>query len=453
VRILLADDDQSVRRVFQFKLEKQGHDVTTATDGTDALERLKEARFEVMVSDIRMPGIDGIELLERARDVQPDLKIVLITAHGTVDQAVEAVKRGAFDYITKPFDDDKLFTVVEKAGAFRTLEAENRRLRGQLRRSESARRLIGVSSAFKEMLRLVDRVAATDATILLTGDSGTGKELVARTIHERSERADGPFVAVNCGAIPRELVESELFGHVKGAFTGATRDKRGRFELADGGTILLDEIGDLPMDLQVKLLRVLQERVIEPVGSERARAVDVRVIAATNANLRDAVAAGRFREDLFYRLNVIPLHVPALAERTEDIPVLARAFVERLAGGDPVRIDTALMERLVSHDWPGNVRELENLIERMVLLRRSDVLTPADLPGDFALGPASKSGAGGRPHPTYQEAEESLIRGALERSGWNRAKAARLLSMPRHVLVYRMKKYDITPPGNGGGRR
>ncbi|MCZ6766659.1 MAG: sigma-54 dependent transcriptional regulator [bacterium] len=447
MRILLADDDHSVRRVFQFKMVKRGHDVTTAEDGQQALDRLAEGTFDLMVSDIRMPNVDGIELLAKARTVQPDLKVILITAHATVAQAVEAVKLGAFDYLTKPFNDDELFAVIDKVVAFRRLEEENQLLRGRLQESESRMQLMGVSKPFKEMMRMVERIATTDATVLLTGDSGTGKELVARAIHTRSHRANGPFVAINSGAIPRDLVESELFGHTKGAFTGATREKKGKFELADRGTILLDEVGELAIDLQVKLLRVLQERTVEPVGSERTRAVDVRVIAATNVDLQAQVSRGLFRDDLFYRLNVIPIRVPSLAERQDDISVLARAFVERSGKGTTVSIDRALMERLVAYEWPGNIRELENLIERMVLLRNDDVLGVRDLPADFGSGnvgrpePESARGA----HPTFQEAEESLIRDALGRNGWNQSRAARSLDIPRHVLLYRMKKYGIDP--------
>jgi len=442
VRILLADDDRAVRRVFQFKLEKKGHEVTTVEDGRKALEYLRAESCDIVISDIRMPNIDGIELLERARALQPGLKVILITAHATVSEAVQAVKMGAFDYITKPFEDDELFAVIDKARAFHQLEAENRLLKGRLQQTESSL-LLGVSPQFKQMMQMANRIAATDATVLLTGASGTGKELVARAIHTQSLRAAGEFVGVNCGAIPRDLVESELFGHVKGAFTGATRDKRGKFEIADGGTIMLDEIGELALDLQVKLLRVLQERVVEPVGAESSRSIDARVIAATNINLQTRVAQGEFREDLFYRLNVIPIRVPGLAERREDIPLLARAFVARCAGGENVVIDDALMNRLLAHPWPGNIRELENLVERMVLLRRKNKLTAADLPEDFGETPHS---SGDRVEMTFHEAEENLVRSALERNGWNRAQAARQLNIPRHVLLYRMKKYRIEPP-------
>jgi DNA-binding NtrC family response regulator len=447
MRILLADDDDSFRRVLQFKLKKHGHDVTAVEDGSRALAELRQDRWDLLLSDIKMPDVDGIELLEHARQLQPDLKVILITAHATISQAVQAVKLGAFDYITKPFEDDELLAIIDKAVAFRSLENENKLLKGRLKSTEGRWRPIGVSRAFKEMMAVVDKIAATDATVLLTGPSGTGKELVARTIHAKSPRAGHDFIAVNCGAIPSELVESELFGHVKGAFTGAIKDKKGKFELASGGTILLDEISELPLGLQVKLLRVLQERLVQPVGSEQARPIDVRVIAAANLDLQKHVAEGKFRDDLFYRLNVIPIRVPSLTERKEDIPILAREFVRRIAPENKVSISPRLMERLLEYSWPGNIRELENLIERMVILRDADVLTPDDLPGDLSktapVGQATGQDAIA-PHLTFHEAQEKLIREALERCGWNRSKAAKHLNIPRHVLLYRIKKYQIT---------
>lgn len=443
MRILLADDDASLRRVLQFKLDKAGHDVTAVEDGEAALNQLRSDRWDLLLSDIRMPVVDGVELLELAKQLQPGLKVILMTAHATVSQAVQAVKLGAFDYITKPFEDDQLLAALDRAGTFRELEKENKKLRGRLEESEPARKLIGVSRPFKKMMAVIDQIAATDATVLLSGPSGTGKELVARSIHAKSERTGGDFVAVNCGAIPTELTESELFGHVKGAFTGAIRDKKGKFELADGGTILLDEVGELAGDHQVKLLRVLQERIVEPVGSEITRRIDVRVIAATNVDLQRRVRQGRFREDLFYRLNVIPIVIPSLAERRDDIQVLAREFVRKYETKSAISLSRELLDRLSTYSWPGNVRELENLIERMVIMRKSNSLTVKDLPADFDHAVSDDPEFDLPDHLTFHEAEEKLVRDALARCGWNKSKAAKYLNIPRHVLLYRMKKYNI----------
>jgi two-component system NtrC family response regulator len=427
---------------LQFKLEKHGFDVTAVENGSEALRELESRPFDLLLSDIRMPGMDGLELLERARQVVADLKVILITAHATVNQAVQAVKLGAFDYVTKPFEDDELLLTISKALKYAQLEEENRELKEKLAASEHAPHLIGVSPTFKNLMTMIDKIAPSDATVLIAGPSGTGKELVARRIHAKSNRARRDFIAVNCAAIPANLIESELFGHVKGAFTGAIRNKRGKFELAEGGTIFLDEISELATDLQAKLLRVLQERVMEPVGSEKQVEVDVRVLAATNTDLEARIADKTFREDLYYRLNVIPLHIPSLSSRRDDIPVLVREFVQRFAGDKEVDVTSSLMQKLFEHDWPGNVRELENLMERMVILRASDHLTPDDLPVDFGSYSARTETA----NLTYPQAEEKLVRDALIQSGWNRSRAARQLDIPRHVLLYRMKKYGITVP-------
>ncbi len=445
MNILLVDDDSSVRRVLQFKLQKQGYTVSTASDGLQALEALKEKPFDLLLSDIRMPKMDGLELLENARTIQPNIKIILLTAHATVTQAVQAVKLGAFDYITKPFDDEELFVAIDKALRFERLESENRKLRSKLKKVESGNQMIGASRPFRELKSMIQKIADTDATILISGESGTGKEVVARSIHRESSRADKEFIAVNCAAIPKELIESELFGHVKGAFTGAVKDKKGKFELADGGTLLLDEISELAIDLQAKLLRVLQEHVVEPVGAENKRPFDVRLIAASNVDLRDRVRSGRFREDLYYRLNVVPLHVPSLRERKEDIPLLAREFVRKHSGGQEVTLDSKLTETLMDYAWPGNVRELENLMARMVILRRGETLTADDLPDDFGtFDPHEEiNGDGKQSRVTLEEAERKMIIEALEKTGWNKTKAAKRLGVPRHVLIYRLKKFDI----------
>ncbi|PKK83883.1 MAG: DNA-binding response regulator [candidate division Zixibacteria bacterium HGW-Zixibacteria-1] len=443
-KILLADDDAALRRVIQFKLKQKGYDVTAVENGEQALNRIPGGHFDLLLTDMKMPGMSGIDLLAAAKIVSPELQVILITAFAEISQAVEAVKLGAFDYITKPFDDDQLLVAVEKALKFKNLENENKLLREQLKGHDFIKNIVGVSKPFKELLGLVDKIAPTDATVLISGESGTGKEIIARAIHYKSHRHDKEFIAVNCAAIPRDLIESELFGHTKGAFTGAVKDKKGKFELADSGTILLDEISELNIELQAKLLRVIQERTLEPVGSEKKLEIDVRIIAASNTDLRDAVGKGRFREDLFYRLNVIPVHVPALRERPEDIPILTTEFLKRFAPGAEIDLSDDLMKALFSYNWPGNIRELENLMERMAILRKSDRLTAADLPQDFGFSGKLPIGANvSNSDLTYREAEKKLILDALEKYAWNKSRAAKHLEIPRHVLIYRMKKYAL----------
>jgi len=443
VRILLADDDPALRRVLQFKLRKQGYDVTAVEDGAKALDVLKEKSFDLLLSDMMMPGLTGIELLEQALPLRPELEVILITAFAEVSQAVQAVKLGAFDYLTKPFEDDQLFLAIEKAVKFKKLENENRSLKDQLNIKEKYGNMVGVSKPYKAMIDLVNKIAPTEATIMITGESGTGKEMIARTIHYQSNRKEKPFIAINCAAIPKDLIESELFGHVKGAFTGAVKDKRGKFILAEGGTILLDEIGELSIDLQAKLLRVIQERTIEPVGSEETIEIDVRLLAATNIDLKEKILKGGFREDLFYRLNVIPLAIPPLRERLDDIPVLVKEFLNKYSPDQKVTVDSELIKSLKSNQWTGNIRELENLIERMIILRSSDTLTPDNLPEDFMLHSDQDRDDHKAGNLSFHETEKKMIVDALIKFSLNQSKAARYLKIPRHILVYRIKKFGI----------
>ncbi len=442
-RILLADDDDALRRVLEFKLKKRGYVVKAVPDGMAAIDELRADEYDLLLADIRMPKLTGIELLIKARAARSGIKVILMTAYATVAQAVDAVKLGAYDYLTKPFDDEQLFHTLRKALTYHRLEEMNEELRKQLRQNAELDAIIGVSPAIRKLKEMIAKIAPTDATVLITGESGTGKELVARAIHGHSHREDARFVTVSCAAIPRELLESEMFGYVRGAFTGAVRDREGRFELADGGTLFLDEVAELPIELQAKLLRVIQERQFEPLGSEKTRAVDVRIVAATNVKLRERVVKAQFREDLYYRLNVIPLHVPPLRERKEDIPLLVQHFLKEVEPHRSLMVEDRLTQALMKYDWPGNVRELQSLVVRMIYLRGDDWLRMDDIPPDFT---------GGLPPPeeelpdgplTFYEAEKRLVWDALMRTGWNRTKAAELLAIPRHVLIYRMKKYGI----------
>ncbi len=450
-RLLLVDDDDALRKVLSFKLKKQGFDVVSVASGDEAYGKIKNGKFDLLISDMRMPGLSGIELLEKAKTLNPDLEVILMTAFAEVSDAVLAVKLGAFDYLTKPFDDDQLFVTVDKALKFRRLEDENRSLKKQLNGQKKEAEPVGVSKAFKEIIALVEKIAPSDATALITGPSGSGKEVIARLIHRRSGRKNGPFVAVNCAAIPKDLIESELFGHVRGAFTGAIKNKKGKFELAIGGTILLDEISELGIELQAKLLRAIQERQVEPVGAEISIDIDIRLIAASNVNLKERVENGRFRDDLFYRLNVIPVRIPSLAERSDDIPALVKTFLRKFSGNKDIQVEPSLLKALKEYPWPGNIRELENLIERMIVLGDADRLSIDDLPSEY-IGVETKNKV-----DTFEtagtislvEAEKQLVIQALEKTAWNRSKAAKLLKVPRHILIYRMKKYSIVVPEIG----
>jgi DNA-binding NtrC family response regulator len=453
--VLVVDDEELYRCALERILVRCGYTVTCARDAGEAMAVVAAEPVDLVLCDVRMPGISGLELVRQIHDVDADLPCIVMTGYDSVEHSVEALRAGAFWYLHKPFEGslDVVRRLVEQAIEQRRLRSENRLLQNQLRSRYRFDNVVGQSSALRDVLDLVDKVAEVDSTVLITGESGTGKELIARAIHYNSRRAERVLVSLNCGAIPEELLESELFGHVKGAFTGAVAQREGRFKTADGGTIFLDEIGDMSPNLQVKLLRVLQERSFESVGSSKSIRVDVRVIAATNQNLASAIRTGGFREDLFYRLNVIPIEVPPLRQRKEDLPLLVQHFLDRLNAEKPRKIEgitEEALERLAEHDWPGNVRELENLIERMVVMRGEGVLDVTDLPGPFRRGdappePAVPSiGAGGIEFNTViDHIETRLILEALERTGGNKNQAARLLGLNRTTLIEKIKKKGL----------
>ena len=386
-RILFIDDDKAGREVALFNLRRAGYEVTAASDGQEGISLFSPETFDVVITDVKMPGLSGIEVLRRIKKQAHEIPVLVITAFGNVETAVKAMKSGAYDFIGKPFQRDQLLLSVERALERRRLATEVRELR--VRASGVEREIVGSSSAMKRLLEIADRVSRTDAGILITGESGTGKEVIARRIHVRSPKAEGPFVAVNCAAIPGELLESELFGHARGAFTGAVKDRLGRFRQAQGGTLFLDEIGEIPLPLQAKLLRALQEKVVDAVGGDAPISVDVRIVAATNKDLQSRIRAGSFREDLYYRLNVVEIHVPPLRERPEDIPALVLHFVGELAEGRDLTVPPRVMEELMRRPWPGNVRELKNACERMVILCHGNEVSLEDLPapsGQVAAG-------------------------------------------------------------------
>jgi two-component system NtrC family response regulator len=443
--VLVIDDDASLRRVIEFTLHEAGYRVLTAAEGAEGLRLFALEKPPVVITDIQMPTLSGYEVLKRIKADSPGTLVIVITAFGSVERAVEAMKLGAYDYLTKPFSRDELRLVVAKALSFSGLQEENVRLREELSARVDFAHLVGISDEMQQVFDMVRRVAATEATVLISGESGTGKELIARAIHNGSERREGAFVAVNCAAIPAELLESELFGHLKGSFTGAVKDRKGKFELADGGTLFLDEVGELPVELQPKLLRALQEREIEPVGGTPRR-IDVRVVAATNRDLEAAMDEGTFREDLYYRLAVIPVHLPTLRQRRSDIPLLVQHFLQKRGGGAAVTVDAAALAALTAYDWPGNVRELENAVERMLILRRGEVIGEGDLPPKVrGEGKPASGGVLNLPAEGYplEELEKEAVLEALRRNGWNQTKAAAFLRIPRHILLYRMEKFGI----------
>jgi len=445
-KILIADDEKNMIWAMKKALENEEYKIVTASNGVEAVSRVKINEPDLVLMDLRMPQKDGMEALKEIKSIDPKIPVIMITAHGTMESAVEAMKMGALDYISKPFDIEELKIQIRKALDIRDMKEQIELLTEELK-NKTGKEIIGSSIKMKKVFDLVDRVAKSNAAVLITGESGTGKELIANAIHYNSERKDKPYIKVNCGAIPETLVESELFGHEKGAFTGAVTSKPGRFERAHKGTIFLDEVGELALPVQVKLLRVLQEKEVERVGGTEIIKVDVRVLAATNRELKKMVEEGTFREDLYYRLNVIPIELPPLRERKEDIAELIDYFLEKYCGEmgrEKLEINKNALELLVDYEWKGNIRELENVIERLVILSQCNAINEKDLPKEILHQDKSMSEFE-LPETgiNLEEVEKSLILQALRMSENNQTKAAQLLGITRHTLIYRMEKYKI----------
>jgi DNA-binding NtrC family response regulator len=448
--ILIVEDEPKMRRLLELQLAEEGFQARIAADAETGLQMLGKESFDVVVTDLKLPAMSGLEFLQAVKRVNADLPVVIMTAFGTVESAVDAMKAGASDYVLKPFSLAELVLVIRKELASHQLRQENRDLREALGRRYEYKNIIAKSDKMQAVLALVERVAPTNSTVLIGGESGVGKDLVARAIHEHSQRANGPFVKINSTAIPETLLESELFGYEKGAFSGATSSKPGKFEVANNGTLFLDEIGDVPAAIQVKLLRVLQDREFERLGGTRTLKVDVRLVAATNRDLRAALEEGTFREDLYYRLNVVAIDIPPLREHKEDIPVLAQFFLEKFAreSAKPAHnITPAAMKMLMDFHWPGNVRELQNVIERAITLSAGSTLDVADIHIDTARRAHVESGSAVLPEGMGMEQwEEELLREALKRANGNKSQAARALGLSRNALRYRLSKMGVSDP-------
>lgn len=455
-KILLVDDDPLTLELIGESLRAEGYMVQLAANGLEAVNEMQQNDYDIVITDLVMPGMDGMEVLANVTEHHAETTVIVLTGAGTIETAVEAMKRGAFDYLTKPAKMDEILLVLKRVQEIKDLKDENVLLRSQLQEHYRFDKIIGQSEPMQDLYRIIRRVARTDSTVLIMGESGTGKELIANAIHFHSDRSEKPFVPINCGAIPEELLESELFGHEKGAFTGAFKERRGRFELADKGTIFLDEIGEMSPKLQVKLLRFLQETKFQRIGGSRTIQVDVRIIAATNKDLEKAVAGGEFREDLFYRLNVIPIHVPPLRDREGDAPLLVQHFLRQHCQKKDMplkKISNAALQALERYGWPGNVRELENVIERLVILTENDEIQPEDLPPRMRLqqqAPPSLALQIGEHgidlKDTLEELENRLILEALQKAGGVKNKAAKLLGLNRTTLIEKMKKKQMSYP-------
>ena len=452
-RLLIVDDEENMRHMLQVMLQKAGYVVQTAADGVEGLEQIAKQDFDFVLCDLRMPNMDGMTFLEKSRQTHPDQTVIMMSAYGTIDTALEAMMIGAYDYVSKPFKQDEVLLTLKKAEERERLKRENVELQNRLRKIEqkySFGNIVARSEAMANVFELVEKVAKHKTTVLITGESGTGKDLIAKTMHLNGNRTSVPMVSINCGSIPENLLESELFGYKKGAFTDAVKDKPGLFDEADGGTIFLDEIGELPLSLQVKLLRVLQEEEISPLGSTVSKKIDVRVIAATSRDLQKEVDEGRFREDLFYRINVMKIHLPPLRERRGDIPLLVGYFINlfnQKMEKDIEGLSSQAMPILMAHSWPGNIRELENVIERAVLLGKERWITPTDLPQSITSARHPSSSAAPEHTLSIKKAsktlERDLIRKALELTEGNRSKAAKILEISRPILNSKIKQYEL----------
>jgi DNA-binding NtrC family response regulator len=442
--ILLIDDDESLRRVTEYNLSEAGFDVITAGSGREGLKLFNRSNPKLVITDVKLGDMDGLEVLAAIKSESPETPVIVITAFGSIEMAVKAMHEGAFNFITKPFDRETLRLSCSKALELSSLRSQKQQLADEVDRLTGTSGMETANSAMAELLETALKVAGSEATVLVTGESGTGKEVLARLVHQHSPRREGPMIAVNCTAIPDNLIESELFGHIKGAFTGAVSNRKGRFQTAARGTLFLDEIGELKMDMQAKLLRSIQEREVEPVGSDRTEKIDVRIIAATNKDLSEEVAKGNFREDLFYRLSVIPLHIPPLRDRREDIPALANHFLKKHGAPRGVKFSDKTMSLMKKYDWPGNIRELQNSVERGLILRKGNIIEPdhislptAKTTDIIEIPDIPSEGV------SLEAIEKGLIIKAMEKSSGNRSQAARLLKIPRHVLIYRLEKFNI----------
>jgi DNA-binding NtrC family response regulator len=445
-RVLCIDDEESMRQFLALLLEAEGYEVAVVESGADAVSRIERESFDVAIADLRMPGVDGLTLLDSLQAKNPELPVVILTAYGSPAVAEEAMRRGAFQVVEKSGRNEEIVLAVRNAVAISRVRHENKALKWQLRKRHQDRRIIGRSEEMLKVFKMVEKVAATEATILIFGESGTGKELIAREIHYQSRRAKGPFLSVNCGALPKDLLESTLFGHKRGSFTGAVKDQAGHFIACEGGTFFLDEVGEMAPATQVKLLRALQEREIIPIGSSEPVQIDVRLVAATNSDLERAVNEGRFRNDLFYRLNVIPVRLPALRQRTDDIPLLVEHFLARYLGPNgPKKLTRPVIDALMRYDWPGNVRELENVIERGVILSESDAIGLEDMPEDVLRGPHHRGGFSlETPNVSLSELEREYILKVLQHTRWQKKRASEILGINASTLYRKLLGYGIT---------